>query len=73
MTKKALFSGLVIDENDQVVETAYVGEEPCYVVDDAGFLRHVPAEQIDLQVLESMKEMITTGQRKGRNSRDRIR
>ena len=59
MKKQALFTGLVIDENDTPVETTYIGEDPCYVVDDAGFRRHIPAEQIDLQVLESMKEMIT--------------
>jgi hypothetical protein len=27
-------------------------------VDDAGFRRHIPAEQVDRQVLESMREMI---------------
>jgi hypothetical protein len=58
MDKKALFNGLVIDENDNLVETSYVGSEPCYVVDDAGFRRHIPSEQVDRQVLEMMKEMI---------------
>ena len=37
MPKKALFSGLIFDENNQLVEVSYVGSEPCYVVDDAGF------------------------------------
>ncbi len=37
MTKKPLFEGLIFDEYDQLVTTAYVGEEPCYVVNDAGF------------------------------------
>lgn len=59
MTKKALFSGLVFDENDRPVEVVYVGDEPCYVVDDAGFRRHIPAEQVDRQVLESMRAMIS--------------
>ena len=58
MEKKPVFEGLVIDENDQSVEVAYVGDEPCYVVDDAGFKRHIPTEQVDRQVLESMGEMI---------------
>lgn len=58
MPRKALFSGLVVDENDQQVETAYVGEEPTYVVDDAGFKRHIPAEQVDRQVLEMMRGQI---------------
>lgn len=58
MTTKALFEGLVIDEYDRPVAVSYVGDEPCYVVDDAGFMRHIPSEQVDLQVLASMKEMI---------------
>ncbi|MBC8505541.1 MAG: hypothetical protein ISR58_18665 [Anaerolineales bacterium] len=59
MPKKSLFQGLVYDEFDNPVDTSYVGDEPCYVVDDAGFRRHIPSEQVDRQVLESMREMIT--------------
>jgi hypothetical protein len=58
MTNKPLFEGLVFDELDQPVEVAYVGNEPCYVVDDAGFRRHIPTEQVDRQVLEHMRELI---------------
>lgn len=53
-----LFSGLVFDEEDQLVETAMVGDEPCYVVDDAGFRRHVPSEDVDRQVLNLLGEQI---------------
>ncbi len=58
MSKQPIFAGLVFDENDHPVETAYVGDEPCYVVDDDGFRRHIPAELVDLQVLKAMQEMI---------------
>jgi len=58
MTRQSLFAGLVFDELDRPVGTAYVGEEPCYVVDDAGFLRHIPSEQVDRQVLDEIKGMI---------------
>lgn len=58
MTNKPLFEGLVFDELNQPVEVAYVGNEPCYVVDDAGFRRHIPTEQVDRQVLEHMRELI---------------
>jgi hypothetical protein len=58
MARKALFDGLVIDENDQSVKVAYVGDEPCYVVNDAGFLRHIPSELVDRQVLKHMLEQI---------------
>jgi hypothetical protein len=58
MSPRPLFEGLVVDERDQMVEVAYVGDEPCYVVDDAGFLRHIPTEHVDRQVLQLMFEMI---------------
>ena len=58
MPRQALFAGLVVDEFDRPVETAYVGEEPCYVIDDGGFRRHIAAEQVDRQVLEQMRRMI---------------
>lgn len=58
MAKKALFAGLIFDEFGQPVEVTYVGDEPCYVVNDAGFRRHIPSEQVDRQVLDSMRAMI---------------
>ncbi len=58
MSKQALFAGLVVDENDRVADTALVGGEAFYVVDDAGFKRHIPAEQVDRQVLVQMQEMM---------------
>ncbi len=58
MPRQPVFAGLVFDENDNPAETAYVGDEPCYVVDDDGFRRHIPAEQVDLQVLKAIQEMI---------------
>lgn len=58
MSKQPLFEGLITDEYDNPVETAYVGGEPCYVVNDAGFRRHIPSEDVDRQVLEKMSEMI---------------
>lgn len=56
--KKPLFAGLVFDESNRPAETAYVGDEPCYVVDDAGFRRHIPSEQVDRQVLANIQELI---------------
>lgn len=51
MAHKALFEGLVYDEFENPVQTAYIGTEAHYVVDDQGFLRHVDAESVDRQVL----------------------
>jgi hypothetical protein len=58
MAKQPLFAGLVIDEYGNPAESALVGDEPFYVVDDAGFRRHVPSEQVDRQVLNQMAEMM---------------
>jgi peptidyl-tRNA hydrolase len=57
--RQALFAGLVVDEFDRPAETAYVGDDPCYVVDDAGFRRHILAEQVDRAVLEMMRAQIS--------------
>lgn len=51
MARQALFSGLVYDETERVLEVAYIGADAFYVVDDSGFQRHVDAEEIDRQVL----------------------
>jgi len=58
MTRQPLFAGLVVDEDNRPVEIAWVGEEPCYVVDDNGFRRHIPSEQVDRQVLQMMRAQI---------------
>ena len=58
MAKQPLFPGLVFDEFGKPAEAALVGDEPCYVVDDAGFRRHIPSEQVDRQVLNQLAEMM---------------
>ena len=58
MPTKPLFAGLVFDESDRLAESAVVGGEPFYVVDDAGFRRHIPAAQVDHQVLRQMQELM---------------
>jgi hypothetical protein len=58
MPNKAMFAGIVVDENDRAVETKMVGDEPFYVVNDAGFRRHIPAGQVDRVVLQHMQDMM---------------
>ncbi len=53
-----LFGGLIVDEFGKPVETGNVGGEPMYVVNDYGFRRHIPSEQVDRQVLRMMAEQI---------------
>ena len=59
MTQHAIFAGLIVDEQDRPVEDVYIGDEPCYVVDDAGFRRHIPSAEVDRQVLHAMMEAIS--------------
>jgi hypothetical protein len=59
MYREPLFKGLVFDEESQLVETSTIGSEPCYVIDDAGFKRHVPAEPIDREILKTIGAQIS--------------
>ena len=58
MPKQPLFAGLIVDEDDRPVDVAIIGDEPCYVVNDMGFRRHIPSREVDLQVLSQMQELL---------------
>ena len=58
MSHKALFAGLVVDENGQPLDVANIGDEAQYVLDDNGFRRHIDAETIDRQVLAQLQSQI---------------
>ncbi len=58
MPRQPLFAGLVLDEFGNPAETALVGDDPCYVVNDAGFRRHIPSEQVDRQVLGQIADLM---------------
>lgn len=58
ISKVPLFAGLVVDEFEQPVDTAQVGDEAMYVVNDAGFRRHVLAEPVDRAVLAWMATQV---------------
>lgn len=58
MARQPLFAGLVVDEFDRSVDTALVGDDPCYVVNDDGFRRHISAEQIDRVVLGEIASLM---------------
>ena len=58
MSNKAIFAGLVVDEASRPLETATIGNEAQYVIDDSGFRRHIDAEGIDRQVLQFIGEQI---------------
>jgi hypothetical protein len=54
--KSALFAGLIRDEAENPVDVVYVGDVPNYVIDDAGFRRHVDSEIVDRQVIAMLRE-----------------
>jgi len=54
--KKAIFEGLVFDEHSQPLNVVWVGDEPCYVINDDGFLRHIPAGEIDRSVWDFLRQ-----------------
>ena len=54
--RSALFSGLIQDESGNPVDAVTVGDVPNYVVEDAGFRRHVESEAVDRQVIEMLRE-----------------
>ncbi len=56
MARTAVFAGLVVDEMDRPVAVTQVGPDAFYVVDDEGFLRHVPSESVDRHVLVALQE-----------------
>ncbi len=56
MAMKAIFEGLVFDENENPADVRNIGDEAFYVVDDDGFMRHIPAEDVDRQIIEQLKK-----------------
>jgi hypothetical protein len=56
--QKALFEGLVSDENGNAVGVAYVGEDPTYVVWEDGFKYHVDSRPVDEAVLAVFRDQV---------------
>jgi hypothetical protein len=53
-----LFLGLVFSEDGKPLSSSHVGEEPFYILDDAGFLRHIRARPLDESILRWLWEQI---------------
>lgn len=53
-----LFSGLVQDESGRIVDTVVINGEANYVVDDAGFHRHIPSIDVDRQVFSHLVDQM---------------
>jgi hypothetical protein len=53
-----LFAGLVYDEQGELVEVTHIGPDAQYVIDDAGFHRHINSEDVDRQVLQFLLKQL---------------
>jgi hypothetical protein len=62
MANRALFQDLIYDENERPVEVGYIGIDAHYVIDDAGFKRHVDAEQVDREIINVFLEQLEGNQ-----------
>jgi hypothetical protein len=58
MANAPLFDGLVFSEDGKLLIAAQVGDEPFYVLNDAGFLRHIRAREVDESILRWLWEQI---------------
>ncbi len=62
MATQPLFRGLIYDEQDNLCETGFVGQESHYIIDDDGFQRYVPSEEIDRKILALFLEQLNNNQ-----------
>jgi hypothetical protein len=53
-----LFHGLVFSEYGKPLAATQVGEDPFYILDDSGFLRHIRARELDESILHWLWEQI---------------
>ena len=55
---KALFEGLVRDEDGAACAVGHVGDDAVYIVMDGGFKTHVDARRVDEQVMAVFAEQV---------------
>ena len=58
MASKAFFSGVIYDENDNLIDTVTIGNDAFYVVDDYGFKRHIDSREVDEKVFRLFTDQI---------------
>ena len=58
MANKAFFAGLIYDENENLIETATVGNDAFYIVDDYGFKRNIDSREVDEKIVRLFTDQI---------------
>ncbi len=56
--QRAIFSGLIQNEEGEAVDATYLGDEAFYVIPDGDFRRHVEAALVDDEVLRQLGEQM---------------
>jgi hypothetical protein len=66
--QKAIFAGLISNEQGEPVDVKYLGDEPFYVIPDGDFRRHIEAAKVDDAVIallhgqiDGMEDLIVDG------------
>lgn len=57
-TRQPLFADLVLNQEGQPAEIVYIGGAPHYAIPDDDFLRHIEAECVDRQIVETLQERL---------------
>ena len=55
---RAVFAGLISNEDGDPVDVTYLGDEAFYVIPDGDFKRHVEAAKVDDAVLTQLREQM---------------
>ena len=55
---RAVFSGLISNEDGDPVDVTHLGDEAFYVIPDGDFKRHVEAAKVDDAVLAQLREQM---------------
>ena len=58
MATRAFFTGLIYDENDNLLNTVTVGNDSFYIVDDDGFKRHIDSREVDEKIVRLFTDQI---------------
>ena len=56
--RQPLFADLVFNESGERAKIVYIGGAPFYAIPEDGFLRHVAAQHIDAQIVDTLQERI---------------
>ena len=60
--QRAIFAGLISNEDGESVDVTYLGGEAFYVIPDGDFRRHVEADKVDDEVITILRDQMEGSQ-----------